>query len=369
MQRSNKKRLWVITSMLLFGIGTLRLFLTEKENSQRDLVYDDKRSAIATYPGGTRGKNAKVNAQTGQEELPDTYIVTTDTRELQVPLDPEVLIPSWTITALHNHLYAKAIGAHYIYFQIEGPIIDGKRPPVAYREDEDLDGFCEHRVYGWRPAHFCKLPSVWHLLRTERHIQNLVFIDSDAVFRSPNISVHQHLDQLSYQRPFGVLTNRPWDTGPCSGYWFMIRGREHDDPKAGKRRGAVEDFILEWWNDDWNDAGFIWYDQATLRRVIGGDFRGGKAGPPRKSYMDRVVFLDEWAFELKSPDQLVLHIGHTIPDRLEQLASAFAWAWSDQYPLDDRPTLIELIKEIDVRVVDPGEITKVMPLPGEVTFG
>lgn len=89
------------------------------------------------------------------------------------------------------------------------------------------------------------------------------------MFRDPNIHVDRHFNLLSPTQPFGVLTNRPWGEGVCSGYWFMYR------PKAS-RRGIydVADFILDWWNEDWVHDPFKWYDQSTLRRIMGGVAKG-----------------------------------------------------------------------------------------------
>ena len=92
--------------------------------------------------------------------------------------------------------------------------------------------------------------------------RGLTYADSDAMFRSPEIHVSRHLAMLSLSRPFGVLTNQPWDDSICSGYWFMYRPMRdlvYD----------VEDFILEWWNEDWANTLFQLYDQSTLRRLIG----------------------------------------------------------------------------------------------------
>ena len=142
------------------------------------------------------------------------------------------------------------------------------------------------------------MPFAWYMWKTDHDLENMVFIglsrlsachicpkhqpkagltstDSDAIFRSPNISLFRHIDQLSIQRPFGVLLNHPWDTAPCSGYWFMARGRESEDPHHGQKRKAVEDFIAGWWNEEWIENDGVWYDQMTLRRFINGDFRGG----------------------------------------------------------------------------------------------
>jgi len=46
-------------------------------------------------------------------------------------------------------------------------------------------------------------------------------------------------------------------------------------PKAS-RRGIydVADFILDWWNEDWVHDPFKWYDQSTLRRIMGGVAKG-----------------------------------------------------------------------------------------------
>lgn len=100
---------------------------------------------------------------------------------------------------------------------------------------------------------------------------NNTLSDSDAMFRDPNLHVDRHTNSLSLDRPFGILTNRPWDDGQCSGYWFMYR------PK-GEYKAAYDvlDFVLEWWNEDWADTRMELYDQSTIRRMIGGDTNGGR---------------------------------------------------------------------------------------------
>jgi hypothetical protein len=91
------------------------------------------------------------------------------------------------------------------------------------------------------------------------------------MFRSPNISVHRHLDQLTPERPFGVLSNKPYDAGPKSGYWFMRR--DVDEIKAGSL--SVEDYLLDWWNEDCHDTNVWYYEQGTLRKLIGGPWGDG----------------------------------------------------------------------------------------------
>jgi hypothetical protein len=70
--------------------------------------------------------------------------------------------------------------------------------------------------------------------------------------------------------------------------------------------------------------------------------------------------LDEWAFKLKSPDQMILHMNHLEPDRDEQLAQA--WVWNETYPLDDREKLAVLLKQVDIRRGSATAITEQMPL-------
>lgn len=72
------------------------------------------------------------------------------------------------------------------------------------------------------------------------------------------------------------------------------------------------------------------------------------------------LVLDEWAFALKSEDQLLLHMNHNVPDRDIKLAGAWS---STEYPLNDRARLRTLMEDIDVRKMDPAEIIKRMPLP------
>jgi hypothetical protein len=42
----------------------------------------------------------------------------------------------------------------------------------------------------------------------------------------------------------------------------------------------VEDFVLEWWHEDWADTLFEWYDQSTLRRMVGGESAGSQGESP-----------------------------------------------------------------------------------------
>jgi hypothetical protein len=84
------------------------------------------------------------------------------------------------------------------------------------------------------------------------------------------------------------------------------------------------------------------------------------------SYAD-ITVIDEWSFELRSQDQMILHIGHTIPDREHQLAAA--WPWEDKYPIHDRIRLAALLEEVDIRGVSADPIASKMPLPGERFFG
>jgi hypothetical protein len=126
------------------------------------------------------------------------------------------------------------------------------------------------------------------------------------------------------------MTNHPYDNGANSGYWFMRRfsspgtgvsdayrdqDKEQGHQQQDWRKPAydIEDFVLEWWNEDWGKTLFQFYDQSTLRRMIGGNAYGAKGGqstalrpgtdlsnpdtdtnslvgPPReKIYLDQVV--------------------------------------------------------------------------------
>jgi hypothetical protein len=57
---------------------------------------------------------------------------------------------------------------------------------------------------------------------------------------------------------------------------------------------------------------------------------------------------------------MILHVNHHAKHRYEWLASAWS---SIEYPLNDRPKLQELLKEVDVRERDPAGIIAKMPLP------
>jgi len=91
------------------------------------------------------------------------------------------------------------------------------------------------------------------------------------MFRWPGLSVYRHLDKLSPEVPFGILNNKPYDTGPNSGYWFVRRYL--DEIEAG--HPSAEKYILDWWNEDCSNTHMPWQEQGTLRKLMHGDFPGG----------------------------------------------------------------------------------------------
>lgn len=114
--------------------------------------------------------------------------------------------------------------------------------------------------------------------------------DSDAVFRSPSLSIWRHLDTLSIRRFIGFVGNHPYDGQPNAGYWFVRRGRDCvpessqvDGSKPGVTcpkgtpRSAAADFIRHWWDQDY--ATVNWghmEEQATLRRLLGYEVWGAR---------------------------------------------------------------------------------------------
>lgn len=80
-----------------------------------------------------------------------------------------------------------------------------------------------------------------------------------------------------------------------------------------------------------------------------------------------LAVLNEWSFELKSPEQMILHIGHMEHDRDQKLANA--WPWTEDYPLSNRQKLAALLNEVDIRNCTAESITSKMPLPGVRPFG
>jgi len=51
----------------------------------------------------------------------------------------------------------------------------------------------------------------------------------------------------------------------------------------------VEDFVLQWWNEDWGETIFQFFDQSTLRRLIGGNFFGANGKSILPSYPTPVL--------------------------------------------------------------------------------
>lgn len=95
-------------------------------------------------------------------------------------------------------------------------------------------------------------------------------LDSDAEFRSVDLSVWMHLNHLSIRRIIGFLGNAPYDAEPNAGYWFVKRGREVAEPQLGKRRSTGADFIRAWWDQDWLTMAWeAMEEQGTLRRMTG----------------------------------------------------------------------------------------------------
>lgn len=60
--------------------------------------------------------------------------------------------------------------------------------------------------------------------------------DTDAIFRSTTVAPSRHLDHLTPFRPIGFVSNQPWNSGVCAGYFFV-------------RREAVS-FLKAWWDQE-----------------------------------------------------------------------------------------------------------------------
>ena len=69
----------------------------------------------------------------------------------------------------------------------------------------------------------------------------------------------------------------------------------------------VEDFVLEWWNEDWANTLFQLYDQSTLRRLV-----RGSPGDDQGRFIARpgipvVVTADTWCTGGPPRDQTFLN--------------------------------------------------------------
>lgn len=60
-------------------------------------------------------------------------------------------------------------------------------------------------------------------------------------------------------------------------------------------------------------------------------------------------------------------MGHTVPDRDQQLAAA--WPWVDDYPLHDRQKLAAYFEKVGIRRSTTDSIAIQVPLPGDRFFG
>jgi hypothetical protein len=56
----------------------------------------------------------------------------------------------------------------------------------------------------------------------------------------------------------------------------------------------VEDFVLEWWNEDWANTLFQLYDQSTLRRLVGGSPGDNQGTSIAKLSLQMIVIADTW---------------------------------------------------------------------------
>lgn len=161
---------------------------------------------------------------------------------------------------------------------------------------------------------------------------------------------------------------------------FFYRGRDQADLKTGARQDAAVTFLNEWWNEDWGDVHYgHMEEQATLRHMTGYGIYGTENTDPipeRKSLRHKIicectsgrevavaetppfaVLEDEWQFEDHDPDQVVVHMNHWRTNRFGRLAKY--WKWPD-YPLEDRDKLRKLLKQVDIRKVDPNKIADQM---------
>ncbi len=68
----------------------------------------------------------------------------------------------------------------------------------------------------------------------------------------------------------------------------------------------------------------------------------------------RPVLREEWQFEDRSPQQMVIHSNHLFKGRQSHILGQF-WDWPG-YDLNDRKQMKELLKEVEIRTVDMGQV-------------
>jgi len=305
-------------------------------------------------------------------------ISTTESRIPFIPDDPNADLDYVTLTTLNNLLYAQALGAQYTFtVLIDDP--DLTTPGLETHgipPDELHKGtYCMHPKWGIRPAQFCRMPVLWDIFRQDPTVEYLVHIDSDALFRSANLSVQRHFDELSESQPIGFMNNGPWQPHtPCSGYYVMRRGRDRDQGNASEPTGfwgwrrkksaprtIVTDFLRLWWDQDWHlnmCAGEL-KDQCTLWTLLKYDL-GLKNVPGEAAALFRrrgVVFFPEEQFHKVGEDQIILHRHHKIADRYDALLREWSWP---EYPVnnnpEDRQRLRKLLAAVDFRKANASEI-------------
>ncbi|WOO83916.1 uncharacterized protein LOC62_05G007434 [Vanrija pseudolonga] len=247
-------------------------------------------------------------------------VVMADSRAPHVPNEGED-VPYWTITALLNYQYAREHGADFVYI-----VYQPDHPPTSSNSP-----VCTHPRLGARAASWCKLPAVWEVLRT-RSSQNVMFLDTDAIFRSTTVAPSRHLDHLTPFRPIGFVSNQPWNDGVCAGYFFV-------------RREAAS-FLKAWWDQEVPRKNLhrLW-EQEALDKLLATSVPHHNQSLANPPYADQIVKLaSERQFKVEDPQQLILHITSEEANRYALIRDR----WDQVTSLKDRDGLRALLDQVPI---------------------
>ena len=177
------------------------------------------------------------HAKTTDLALPprQVIIVQSDNRELSCS-EKSNHYP--TLSAVINYLYAKQHQYNYIRYQyvseIDGNVQQGETDSVK------TEATCESRASPW-----CKILSVYDALKNLRNGHDIaVFVDSDAAFIQPSVSIMDYLNTTEFaegrdNRDSSIIITRDYPYHPephsCTGM-FMVKNND-----------IAKEILKQWW--------------------------------------------------------------------------------------------------------------------------
>jgi hypothetical protein len=240
----------------------------------------------------------------------NTLILMSDNRKLQSNLQEADYN---SLTTVINFTYAKKNKYDFLYLN---PILSGQ---VFYN--------CLSPSNNLRHPSWSKIISVLKIIKDFKKYEQIVYIDSDCIFKNQKISIQEYLSSIKNIEKNNIdlssdiyfMNNQPWNYDlPCAGF-FITKNNE-----------KTNHFFNLWFNDDTNnifDIKHPW-EQITLQFSL---FKNKE--------LLKLELIDDWMFREKE-NQFIRHIGS------EEANNRVPFFYSEIHKLDLAKNFSQIIDEI-----------------------